>query len=484
MRKGSVTIYLSLILAVILSLFLTVIEGAKSRAISLRADCAFDLSVYSVFAEYNRALYNEYGLLFIDTSYGETSASLQRVNRHFRYYMEQNLDKKRKGFKVFDFTKCLVEQTEITGCTYATDDRGAVFERQAVEYMKHRYGIAYVEKLQRELKTAQEKELFTKDFSAQRSENHGKIEKAEKEGMETGELDENGDPIRKKVEIDNPADAMNITRAKGILLFVTDENDEISGRSVDLSETVTKQQPKTKGFGEVERDVVSLAERLLFDAYILEKCGTYRNPKRTGQLQYQTEYILAGKESDIDNLKEVVERLLLFREVSNCVYLLSDGAKVAEALTLATSICGAVGAMPLVEPVKYTLLFAWAYAEAIYDVRQLLAGGGIPLVKSAATWHYSLSGMLTAETEQIDLQEVSIPGQNLSYEEYLRLFLAVEGREKKVYRLMDIVQMDVRKNSGFQEFYLSNCVDLLVMEATVGSKYGYYKELKRKYSYI
>lgn len=484
MKKGSVTIYFSLILAVILSLFLTVIEGAKSRAVSLRADCALDLSVYSVFAEYNRQLYKEYGLLFIDTSYGEASASPERVNRHFRYYMEQNLDKDRNGLKLFDFTKCLVEQTEITGCSYATDDKGAVFERQAVAYMKHRYGIAYVEKLQRELETAQKRGLFTKDFSAQRSENYGKIEEAEREGIETGELDEDGNPIRKKIDLDNPADAINATRAKGILLLVTDAEDEISVRSVDLTETVTNQHPKTKGFGDVKRDPVSVAERLLFDAFILEKCGTYREPKTTGQLQYQAEYILAGEKSDIENLKKVVERLLLFREVSNCIYLLSDGAKVAEALALATAICGAVGAMTLVEPVKYTLLFAWAYAEAVYDVRHLLAGGSIPLVKSASTWHCSLSGMLTTETEQIVSQDASRLAQGLSYEEYLRLFLAVEGREKKVYRMMDIVQMDVRKNSGFDEFCLSNCVDMLVMEATVGSKYGYYKELKKKYSYI
>lgn len=484
MKKGSVTIYFSLILAVTLSLFLSVIEGAKSRAVSLRADCAFDLSVYSVFAEYNRQLYKEYGLLFIDTSYGEKSASPERVNRHFRYYMEQNLDKNSKGYKLFDFTKCLVEQTEITGCAYATDEKGAVLERQAVEYMKHRYGISYVEKIQKELKTAQEMELFTKDFSAQRSENHEKIEEAEREGIETGEVDDKGKPIRKKIDIENPADEVNAIRGKGILLFVTDAEDEISGRSVDLSETVTRQQPKTKGFGDVKRDSVSMVERLLFDAYILEKCGTYREPKKTGQLQYQAEYILAGKESDIDNLKEVVERLLVLREVSNCIYLLSDSVKVSEALALSTSICGAVGAMMLVEPVKYTLLFAWAYAEAVYDVRQLLKGGSIPLIKSGATWHYSLSGMLTAGTEQMTSQDVSISAQELSYEEYLRLFLTVLEREKKVYRMMDIIQMDVRKNSGFDGFYLSNCVDLLVMEATVGSKYGYYKELKKKYSYI
>lgn len=484
MKKGSVTIYMSLILAVILSLLLTVIEGARSRAVSIRADCAFDLSVYSVFAEYNRQLYEEYGLLFIDTSYGEATASTDRVNRHLRYYMEQNSDKDNNGHRLFDFTKCFVEQTEITGCSYATDGQGEVFERQAIEYMKHRYGLSYVEKLQRELQKAEEKELFTKDFSAERKENHGKIEEAEREGIETGESDENGDPVKKEIDIDNPADDMNVTRAKGILLFVTESDDVISAQSMDLSETVSQEDPRTKGFGDNEREAVSAAEHLLFDAYVLEKCGTYREPKKTGQLQYQAEYVLAGKDNDTDNLKAVVHRLLLLREVSNCIYLFSDGAKVAEAAALATSICSAAGAMVLIEPVKLTLLFAWGYAEAIYDVKQLLAGGSVPLVKTGATWHYSLSGMLAAEAEQVAAESVSLPADGLSYEEYLRLLLAMEGRQKKVYRMMDIAQMDVRKNSGFEGFCLSNCVDLLVMEATVGSRYGYYKELKRKYSYI
>lgn len=483
MKKGSVTIYMSMMLAVLLSLFLMMIEGARSRAISLRADCAFDLSVYSVFAEYNRQLYEEYGLLFIDTSYGESDASLDRVNRHLGYYMEQNLDEDAEGLRLFDFTKCFAEQTEITGCRYATDEQGEVFERQAIAYMKQKYGVAYIEKIQKELEAAQTQELFTGDFSAEREESHRKIEEAEEEGIETGELDENGEPIRKTVDVENPADSMNQTRAKGILVFVTDSEDEISTQSVDLSETVSYEKPETKGFGEYESEKVTSAERLWFDAYVLEKCGTYREPKESGQLQYQAEYVLEGEYCDMDNLKAVVQKLLLLREVSNCVYLFSDAAKVGEAATLATSICTAAGAPVLVEPVKLTLLFAWAYAEAIYDVKQLLAGGRIPLIKTSATWHYSLSGMLAAEAEQVSGEAVSSVTDGLSYEEYLRLFLAVADKDQKVYRMMDIAQMDVRKNSGFREFQLSNCVDLLVMEAVVGSRYDYYKELKRKYSY-
>ncbi len=71
MKKGSVTVYMTWMLAVLLSLFVTVIEGARQRAISIQAETAVDLAVYSVFAEYNRALFDAYDLLFIDTSYGE-----------------------------------------------------------------------------------------------------------------------------------------------------------------------------------------------------------------------------------------------------------------------------------------------------------------------------------------------------------------------------------------------------------------------------
>ena len=486
MKKGSVTIYMSMILAVLLSLFLTVIEGARSRAVSLRADCAFDLSVYSVFGEYNRCLYEEYGLFFIDTAYGETKASPERTNRHLRYYMENNLDKNNSGAKLFDYTKCLVERTEITGCRYATDEKGEVFEQQAVEFMKHRYGISYIEKLQKELERAEDMGLFTRDFSGKREESHAEIQKAEEEGIVVGTDEETGEEIREKIKLDNPADAMNAARKTGILLLVTGSDDVISGQSTDLSESVTRQKPKTKGFGEAEKASVSLTERFWFDAYIAEMSGSYRNPKKTGCLQYQTEYVLAGKDSDADNLKMVAERLLLLREVSNCIYLLSDAEKVAEALTLATSICSVFGpeALVLAEPVKYTLLFAWAYAEAIYDVKQLLAGGEIPLVKSSATWHYSITGMLSSTAEDVSEESLELCAGGLGYEEYLRLFLALEDHSQKVYRMMDIVQMDVRKKSEFENFYLSNCADFLVMEAIVVSRYGYYKELKRKYSYI
>ena len=185
--------------------------------------------------------------------------------------------------------------------------------------------------------------------------------------------------------------------------------------------------------------------------------------------------------SDIENLKYVVHRLLLIREVSNVTYLFSDGAKMAEAAAMAFAVATAAGVPVLIEPIKISLLFAWAYAEAVYDVRTLLAGGGVSLLKTAQNWPYSLEGMLQYEgdTSVKDTQEKK-PGE-LSYQEYLRLFLAAEGEEKKVLRMMDIVEMHLQTEDA--SFYLADCVDYLSIQAEVGSKYGYSKELERTFYY-
>lgn len=57
----------------------------------------------------------------------------------------------------------------------------------------------------------------------------------------------------------------------------------------------------------------SYTGQLLFQQYLMNKLGNYREPSKGG-LRYQIEYILAGKDNDVDNLKETAKKLLLVRE--------------------------------------------------------------------------------------------------------------------------------------------------------------------------
>ena len=69
MRRGYITVFLSLSLTLILSLVFTVIEGARISAIRMKSECVADIGMNSVLAEYHRELLEQYDLLFVDTSY-------------------------------------------------------------------------------------------------------------------------------------------------------------------------------------------------------------------------------------------------------------------------------------------------------------------------------------------------------------------------------------------------------------------------------
>ena len=59
-NKGSVSIYIILIFAVLLSFILLIVEGARKNAIRLKTECAMDLSMSSALGEYNRELLEQY----------------------------------------------------------------------------------------------------------------------------------------------------------------------------------------------------------------------------------------------------------------------------------------------------------------------------------------------------------------------------------------------------------------------------------------
>ena len=54
-----------------------------------------------------------------------------------------------------------------------------------------------------------------------------------------------------------------------------------------------------------------------------------------------------------------------------------------------------------------TLILGWAFAESVYDVKELLAGEKIPPLKTDATWHYGLSSALQGELSGTSEEDAS-----------------------------------------------------------------------------
>ena len=490
-REGSVTVYMALTMAVLLSLFVALIESARERAIELVADCSVDLAVYSVFAEYQRELLEEYDLLFVDTSYKTKDTSQRSLMRHLEAYIDENLSPGNSARGVAkDLTDTFLEDTRVTEISYATDEGGEIFFRQAVGFMKQKYGVGYLEDIREEIDLAKENELFTKDYTAQRQSVDGQIQSIKEQGVESGEVDEDGNAIMEPVEFDNPADQVNAGRSMGILALVADRQ-QVSQRGVSPGRLLSRRGVHHTGDGLCGRKKAGVGGKLWFELYIKEHCGCYRMPKENGALTYQQEYIIAGKDNDTDNLKAVVTRLLALRETANVTYLFSDVEKTAEAEAMAMTIASAAGIPALTELIKVSLLFAWAFAESVWDVKSLLAGRRIPLLKTPADWHYSLEGMLSygsdtvAEEapEETAGQTASLAEGKLSYEDYLFLFMSLQSREALVSRTMDMAEADVRKSSGDEGFCMDDCIDHLKIEASVGSGYGFSTCTERSFSY-
>lgn len=164
-------------------------------------------------------------------------------------------------------------------------------------------------------------------------------------------------------------------------------------------------------------------------------------------------------------------------------YLFSDADKVAEAEALALSLTAVAAAPEFAEPVKISILLAWAYAESVYDIRHLLSGGRIPLMKTAESWHFGLQEMLRFREHLPDEQIEESPGQGLLYEDYLGMLLLETGYRDKVSRMMDLIEMDLRQTEGNQSFRLDTCMDYVEAEAQIESRYGSGCEIKRSYYY-
>ena len=78
-KKGSITIFLALILSLILSLVSASIESVRMSAARTQILNSMDIGLYSLFGQYDRFLLKNYDLFFLDGTQGGTEFNLSAV---------------------------------------------------------------------------------------------------------------------------------------------------------------------------------------------------------------------------------------------------------------------------------------------------------------------------------------------------------------------------------------------------------------------
>ena len=477
--RGYLTVYLALVMTIMLSLYLALIEGVRSNGIRLEAECITDIGLNSIFAEYHRELYKQYNLFAIDTSYGTAMAGKSNTEKHLQEYLERNMsleDVFLDRFLYKDFFALSLNSIELTRVSILTDGGGAVFRKRAVEAIQEDVGLTLLEELSQWMKTVTDYEMRERDIAAEKKEVDEEIEEYD------GEKKKISEKQWIVVDVENPTDKLEEKRKTGILKSVLDSAEELSAKKLTtntlISErmeqgTISQGNYSSKELGAWD----AFAERFFFQEYLMKYMGCYGNVDKENALEYQIEYLVTGEESDIDNLRKTANMLCALREVSNAVYLFGDEEKCATAELLAAILATAMMLPEITDLLKTTLLLGWAYAESIYDVKVLLEGGRIPLLKNDSTWHYGLENAL-------ELGNVSGENQvGLSYKDYLRIFMSFTDLDTLTARAMDIVEADIRQTPGNQMFRLDACYDALEAHIKINSAYGYSHEIISKKRY-
>lgn len=234
-------------------------------------------------------------------------------------------------------------------------------------------------------------------------------------------------------------------------------NDFLSDLLGDFSNEIDMKNTAFKGIEEA-------GKILLLQEYLIEHYGNYNASALSDErkaLDYELEYIIMGKTIDYDNLKAVLMRILLIRTAMNFFALLSDRKSNEEARILATGFVGFTGLPALVEITKMIVITAWAFAESLVDVKALLQGKSLPLLKKAIDIQVELYDFFHFNKEFIKIKAEGIPDNktllNLSYGGYLKLFLYMENMTDKSFRAMDLIQENIQLCYE-DSFYMKNCI--------------------------
>ena len=406
-RKGSVTVFLSLVMVFFLSFCLVLTEGVRVYFIKVEAAQAMELSEFSILSEYQLELFQDYGLFFLDLDYEQGTECPEILEKRVETYIEKNT------------SKLQTKQLQADHFWRASDGEGAAFVRQVVELMKVKSGYKLFEGLAEHMS----------------------------EPMDIGTLlEENEDQAEALLDTlqddtEMPAFSIDLPKISfpSIVMLkkaVFGETEDLSAKQVVPEECLSNRKLE-KGIGKKQQ--ISVAEKQLFIDYLFSYFSFYGCQEKEiprEKLEYQLEYILNGDAEDLKNLENIMWRIFLLRASGNYLFYHQDTEKTAKAESQAVAVAGVSGNPVLIKTVREILLIAWALDAAVEETRDIFCGGKVALYEQGR-----------------------FAGIELGYEEYLYLLINTTDFGNMIYRCMDVVEMEVREKSGYQNFKLDHCTD-------------------------
>jgi len=444
--KGSVTIFLSFTLILILSLMMVLLESTRVNGLKTVEKVVGNAAAESTMASFAKQAFERYGLLLVDGGYGKDWLDEEGLIDDFSYYYQESLSAY-SGIQSGNLFSVKGVVYRINEMNFLTDQNGEPFVQEVLAFYPYEAAGILLQKLKGYLSGAdtgsalleqiedKDNERKSTDWDQYLLEEKNQRMLLVSKSFQVMQTAFNQDQYEENIKY-SPIGKAEETEKSGWLSLVMPSKDPLSGKKIDKatfpSETVIRTKQAADSIYKNE------LYQVIFDEYLLSNFNCYTNCIEESGVQYEVEYIIAGKESDETNLKATLSKIALMREGMNLLYLYNDAEKNAEARLMATALCGWTQIPLLIELTKFSLLAAWAYAETILDIRTLLMDQRIPLYKSKNTWTLQLS-QVSSFLSGGEIKAKSV-NNGLSYQDYLRLLLLLQNFEDSSFKTMDMIQ--------------------------------------------
>ena len=441
--NGSVSIFISLILVLLLTTIFIVFDSARSVSQKTVLADISDISSKSLAGSYCYELQNDYGIFAINTSDINTEDALKK-------YTATNLLK-------LGMLSTSLKSVSISNVTYLNDNDGILFSQQIISLMKYMEVKNIKDMISRDLNLKNNLASIdvydvtnTKsDMFNSLSTNSNSLYQLSDEDVE----DDSGlrffDLLKEKVRI-----LLN----DNLMITLFEDTSSLSNKTIDKavlpSMTTSFSAKETAIYEEyIEDPNPSISsERIWFTEYISMFFSNYLQPSKDGGLSYEIEYIINGAETDHKNLYSTMIKLIALRSSFNASHILSSSEKLNALKNLAQTLSANT-------PVAYTfiettLLSIWSICESIIDVKDLVHGKKVQIIKDDSHWTLSLDNILTLNNSTLSVNDGKY---GFSYDYYLKLLLTAQKELTLRFRTLDLIQTNIC-NKYNNTFRISNCI--------------------------
>lgn len=447
--SASITVMAALTVMIIMSLLFSIVELARVNALSSVATISKDRAVDSAFSEYNKLLWDEYGVLFFDGGYGTSNFAISNFSDRVDEYAVEKTGMN----EVLYISRAL---TQVAAYTLATDNGGRDFIGQACDRLWISAAVSSLGGIQSDMHTSkkvseEQSGSEEKFYSALSKMNEAEEERdrkvreakeAAKRAKEKGEEPPEIPEVKESEEVKefkSAARQIGTQMKGGIIGLVLGNEASVSSKTMKSTSPVSTRS-LNQGHGATvnpKSEYSGAFEDVLFAEYLKEFFSCYCKVKNTHGMSYELEYILCGKKSDRENLEATIKKLLGLRLAENVASIFMDGGLHGTASGLGSELATALWVPPLAPVFTILVMVAWAFVESILDIRTLLDGGKIPLIKNYSTWSSDLHSIAKCLDSNTKAKETSA---GITYQGYLNQLIFFQSSQTKAYRAMDMME--------------------------------------------